>query len=150
MAREFGGARVLQTVVAAIVLTAVIPPAAATGLARWRVARAHRAVADLARVLAAEDDRIRSAGASETICGPGRLPFAAGPGVDWLQRSIYQAPGYAAGWEKDPWGRCYLFAQGRYTAGKPALVLSAGTNGEVETPLDASAPSGDDIAARVR
>ena len=150
MTSHFSGVRVVAVVVAALALTVGLPPAAATALARWRVARAERTVVYLAGEMSRQHARVRETTAAETICGPGRLPYPAGPGAPWLQRSILQSPAYAAGWPADPWGRCYLFNVGKYLSDGSGLVLSAGTNGEVETPLDANAPAGDDIAATVR
>lgn len=150
MTNHFSGRKAVVVLVAALALTAGLPPAAATALARWRVSRAQQTLQLLAREIAAQEQRVHETSGAEVLCGPGRLPYAAGPGVPWLRRSIVQSPEYAAGWPPDPWGRCYLFDVHRYLESGSGLVLSAGTNGEVETPLGALAAAGDDLAAIVR
>ena len=57
----------------------------------------------------------------------------------------------------DPWGNKYLVNIGKAdpSAGKAVWVISAGSNGQLETSSDASAsgtltPGGDDIAARIK
>jgi hypothetical protein len=146
----FSGRSVLVAAIVAIVLTAGLPPLAARTLARSRVERAAASSAQIVEAMRLNRGRLGALDGLQIVCGPGRLPYAAGPGVVWLQRPMLQSPQFASGWPADPWGRCYLFDVRRYIERGESLVLSAGTNGEVETPIDASAPAGDDIVALVR
>lgn len=81
--------------------------------------------------------------------------MASGPGmhVDQFLNSEQFAP---RGWNgpylkreigPDPWGRAYVInVNGFFSSGERVLVLSAGPNGQINTPLTATVASGDDIA----
>jgi hypothetical protein len=80
------GKQVLASVIAIILATAVVPPAAAWAVNHQRVARADREVAAIAEALSArpaELARVRSA--SAVLAGPGEMPAANAPDVQmWL------------------------------------------------------------------
>lgn len=150
MPHDFEGRRVAAIVGLMVVLTAVLPPAAAYTLAQWRITRAERLAADAAGPLGMRKLELHQiAGAQPVVCGPGRLPRGAGPGVEWLQAPAVAGPSFDASWPQDPWGHCYLLHVGGILEGG-GLLISAGPNGTIETPLGATAPAGDDIAAMVR
>jgi hypothetical protein len=151
MANPFAGRRVAAMVALLVVLTAVIPPAAAYGLARWRVSRAGELAAAAAGPLAARKQELKdAAGTQAVVCGPGRLPDAAGPGREWLQSPVAAGDAFGADWPQDPWGRCFLLNVRGVLESGGGLLISAGPNGTIDTPLHAASPAGDDIAALVR
>lgn len=151
MAASFDGRRVAVRVVVLALLTAVIPPAAAYSLARWRVAQAAERAGAAAPVLAERRDELRDlAGRHAVVCGPGRLPRADGEAFGWVESPVAAGASFADVWPQDPWGRCYLLNVRRLLDGGGGLLISAGPNGTIDTPLSASVPSGDDIAALVR
>lgn len=152
MANPFDGRRVAAMVVLLVVLTAVLPPAAAYTLAQWRIARATETASVAAGELAARMDELRqAAGARAVLAGSGcRLPQASSAGLAWLQAPVAAGRAFEASWPQDPWGRCYLLHVPEAGRGAGGLLISAGPNGSIDTPLDAPAPAGDDIAALVR
>ena len=151
MARQFEGRRVAALVIGAIVLTAVIPPAAAYALAQWRITRALTLAHDAAAPLAAQQDDLRRvAGRQPIMCGPGRMPNGQGSGAAWVGAPVAAGGTFDAIWPRDPWGRCYLLNVSRVLSGEGGLLISGGPNGTIETPIDASSPSGDDIGVLVR
>lgn len=151
MAGRFSGSRVALTVAALIVLTAVIPPAAAYALAQWRIARGYETAAVAAVGLGRQKDLLgRIAGELDVVCGPGRLPDASTAGRDWLRNPVAARTQFGADWPTDPWGRCYLLnVRGLLESGS-GLLISAGPNSAIDTPLTATAAAGDDIAVTVR
>lgn len=151
MANPFDGRRVAAMVAVLVALTAVLPPAAAYTLAQWRITRATQTASAAAVRLAARMDDLReAAGTRAVIAGSGcRLPQASGPGLAWLRAPIAAGRAFESSWPQDPWGRCYLLHVPE-AGGHGGLLISAGPNGAIDTPLDASVPAGDDIAALVR
>lgn len=151
MAREFEGRRVAAFVLAAVVLTAVIPPAAAYTLARWRITRALTLAEAAAGPLAAEKEGLRAVAAGHAVvCGPGRMPDARGSGLAWVSAPATAGRSFDAMWPPDPWGRCYLLNVARVLAGDGGLLISGGPDGTIETAVDATTPAGDDIGVVVR
>ena len=80
-------------------------------------------------------------------------PMASGPGMplhDFLNSGDYggsdwQGP-YLETVSCDPWGNAYLVnTQGYFNPAERILVLSAGENGVIDTPLAATAACGDDV-----
>jgi hypothetical protein len=122
------GSFVVRGVLLALLATVVLPPAAAWWLNSRRVAATEGRVAAAAIGAAAMDQ-------GRVVCGPGRLPIIN------ATDAVIDA-GDASGREADAWGQCLLVGHG--------WVLSAGANGVVETPLDATTTYGDDIGARLR
>ena|SRR5687768_8628601 len=151
MAGQFEGRRVTGLVLTLVVMTAVIPPAAAYALAEWRISRAERAASEAAGPLGARKADLReAAGTHHVVCGPGRLPRGEGAGAEWVDNPVSAGVTLGAIWPQDPWGRCYLLnVRGVMEAGG-GLLISAGPNGTIDTPLDAASPAGDDIAVIVR
>ena len=151
MSQRFAGRRVARLVLLLVVLTAVIPPAAAYSLARWRIATARSLAETAAPVLAERSDELRDvAGRQRVVCGPGRLPRAEGAAFPWIESPVSAGASFAEIWPQDPWGRCYLLDVRSLLEGRGGLLISAGANGSIDTPLSASAPYGDDIAAVAR
>lgn len=151
MANQFAGRRVAAIVVVIVALTAVIPPAGAYALARWRVTRAWQLAEEGAASLGARKLELQSAaGMQSVVCGPGRVPRGEGPSFRWVENPVAAGSTFAGIWPQDPWGRCYLLNVRALTDTGSGLLISAGPNGEIDTPLGATAPAGDDIAATVR
>lgn len=148
---EFSGRRTAIAVTLLVVLTAVIPPAGAYALARWRVVRAN---ANAVAAVALFRERIpvlrELAGEATVIAGPGRMPRGQGLGEAWVQNPVSLAASFDEPWPIDPWGRAYLLDVGALVERGAGLLISAGPNGEIETAIGASAPAGDDVAAVVR
>jgi hypothetical protein len=141
--------RQLAAALAAIVLaTAVLPPLGAYVLNQSRVERAATDTRRLADDLRPRPEVVTLAG-DGVVCGTGRLPLARGAGLEWLANPTTIREVFGAGGPQDPWGRCYLANLGDARRGVPVLVLSAGPNGFIDTPLGAPGPAGDDIGARV-
>ena len=151
MATAFEGHRITRTVLAIVVLTAVLPTAAAKALATWRITRA----GELARIgadrlashrgdLSSSDSRLH------VMCGPGRRPRAASDAEGWLHETVRAPESLQRDWPQDPWGRCYLLNTPAWFREGAGLLISAGPNGTIETPIHAAAPGGDDIGAVVR
>jgi type II secretory pathway pseudopilin PulG len=140
----------LTGVLAIIVLaTAVVPPLAAWSLNRSRVERALADVRSIADYLRRSDDAARAAATTEVVCGSGRLPKSEAAGEAWVRSPTALQDVFGSSRPRDPWGRCYLANIGGRGAGMPVLVLSAGSNGLIDTPIGAPAPYGDDIGTRV-
>ena len=151
MADVFSGGRVARGVALCFVLTAIVPPAGATLLAGWRVSRASALAASTAEALAGRTPALRDlAGGPGVLTGPGRLPRAGAAGAAWVQNPVDVSATPIGSWPTDPWGRCYLLRIGAAAENGPGLVISAGPNGEIDTPLGASTAGGDDIGAPVR
>lgn len=135
------GRQVLGSVVAIVLATAVLPPAAAWAVNQRRVARAEREVVALAERLNARGSDLAPAGSTATVlCGSGQMPAA----VAEETRVWTFAPPVSP----DPWGNCYLIHPTRADPSQPAVrIISAGPNGTIETPLNGAAQrGGDDIA----
>lgn len=151
MSTQFSGRRVASLVVALVVLTAVIPPAAAYGLARWRVSRAMTLAERAAPLLSERRGMLRdSAAGKDVLCGPGRVPAARAPGLAWIAGPVKATVAFEPVWPQDPWGRCYLLNARAVLDHGAGLLISAGPNGTIDTPLDAASPAGDDIGVVVR
>lgn len=151
MASEFEGRRVAAIVALLVVLTAVLPPAAAYTLARSRISRAQALASDAAGQLTSrKPELLAAAGTHAVVAGNGRLPHASDDGLGWLQAPVPAGRELESIWPLDPWGRAYLLNARAVLAGDGGLLISAGPNGSIDTPLDASSPAGDDIAAIVR
>jgi len=149
--RQYSGPRIALSVAGLLALTAIGPPAGAYALARWRLASAMSSAQAGAEMLAARKAELADlAGDAVVLSGPGRLPRANEAGQDWVQNPVSVATAFEHEWPRDPWGRCYLLHVAPILRGEPALLLSAGPNGDVETPLTALTPAGDDIGAPVR
>ena len=140
--------RVLALSLLAIVALAAAPFAVATVFSARRISAAQ---ADTERLAGA----LRGAGANDAetrvLIGAGNLPVALAQ-QEWLRgpsAPLRESPGSREGEVPvDPWRNAYLANIG---ARGPVWVLSAGANGEIETPFDgATAPAGDDVAHRVR
>jgi general secretion pathway protein G len=50
----------------------------------------------------------------------------------------------------DPWGNYYFLAASSFVNTSPVILLSAGPNGQVDTPAFSLAPIGDDIGLRIK
>ncbi len=145
------GGQLLLALVAAVLVTAVLPPGAAWWLNRHRVqqtmerarvgAEAVRSHAD-ARQL----DRVNAA----VVCGPGRIPKAGGASDDWVRETVIAPALFGAGMPTDAWGQCFLMNVEAWKSGGHVWILSAGPNGRVDTPLGAGTVQGDDIAVVVK
>jgi len=144
------GGRVVHALLLALLATAVVPPAGAWGLNRYRVeqtrSRAEGAVVALRERLAAP---LQTAVPIVVACGPGRMPDA-GPTGQWVSRAIQAPQLFGEGMPTDGWGRCFLLNIGALERGGPVWVMSAGPNGRIETYSDAEVLAGDDIGVRVR
>lgn len=151
MANEFDGRRVAVMVTLLLALTAILPPTAAYTLARARISRAQQLASDAARPLGSRKrELLAAAGTQAVVAGPGRLPQASGEAVAWLQAPVAAGRAFESDWPRDPWGRAYLLDARAVLAGEGGLLISAGPNGSIDTPLGANAPAGDDIAAIVK
>lgn len=151
MSQPFEGRRVAFMVALLVMLTAVIPPVAAYALAYWRVRSAAERAESAASMLGSRrDDLRRIANGQDTICGPGRMPGGAGTGLGWVSNPVAAGPTLDRIWPQDPWGRCYLLDVASLLRSGSGLLISAGPNAVIETPLSASAATGDDIAVLVR
>lgn len=150
------GAQLTAALVAIVVATAVIPPAAAWSLNAGRVSQtSRRAIAAIERLGSAATDVAGFTTSTGIVCGPGRLPGSRAARshpahVAWL-RELRRAPElYGAGMPTDAWGRCFLMNIGDWASGGPVWLLSAGPNGLMETPPNALVSGGDDIGGRLR
>lgn len=145
------GAQLITALIAIVIATAVIPPAAAWWLNAGRVSQTSRRVTVAIGRLGADVDKT----ATGVVCGPGRLPGARVTGSHpahsaWL-RELRPAPElFGAGMPTDAWGRCFLMNIGAWASGGPVWLLSAGPNGLIDTPPNALVPGGDDIGGRLR
>ena len=152
------GQRVLATGGLILLATAVVPPLGAFAVNRARVRTAAAAVRTVAQALRGDEPRLlEMARCADVLCGPGRMPLARLPNAQgWVT-----AP--RAGWgttragpgalSPDPWGNCYVVNLAAANSSSMAVrALSAGPDGIIETPFDASsdAPVGDDVRMRIR
>ncbi len=145
--RMSGGQLAIVLVLIALA-TAVIPPLGAWSLNRWRVERAAADVEAIAQFLRARRAPVGPADGG-VVCGDGRLPKAAPGGEAWLRRPTSLQDAFGPSRPRDPWGRCYVANIGA-PPDEPVLLVSAGPNGLIDTPLGAGAPHGDDVGTRVR
>jgi hypothetical protein len=153
------GRRVLAALGLILLATAVLPPAAAwrVNLSRVRVASAE--VAALADILRSASPELRNAArGSDVLYGPGRVPSAQTPATArWVaapRAAFALVVGDRHALSSDPWGNGYVVNLSAIAAAEPTSlwVLSAGPNGIIDTPFVSSsgAPTGDDVAIRVR
>lgn len=144
------GAHVARMLLLTVLATAVVPPAAAWGLNRYRIeqtrTRAEQAAVALRHRLAVP---IETEVPIVVACGPGRMPDS-GPTGEWVSRAIQAPQLFGEGMPTDGWGRCFLLNFGALREGGPIWVMSAGPNGRIETYSDASQLAGDDIGVRVQ
>jgi hypothetical protein len=72
-----------------VALTAVIPPAGAYALARWRITRANAdAQAAVATFRNLKGELQEIAGDGAVVAGPGRMPRGEGPGDAWVENPV--------------------------------------------------------------
>lgn len=154
------GRQTAGIVLTSLLATLVIPPTGAWLLNARRIEETVRRVdAGAAAVARGRVVNDMASGGPAIVCGDGRIPDisentvrARSGDVDlstheaWLTavRPAQQVPG--ASLQADAWGRCLLVR----LQPTPALVVSAGPNGIIETLISATVPGGDDIAAVVR
>lgn len=144
------GRDVALVVAAAILATAIAPPLAAWRLNQSRVDSAAQTAGTIAVHLRNQRESLSPAGqAGEIVCGPGRLPQAGDNGRAWLAAPTSNADLFGPQRPTDPWGRCYLVNLSGLATGEPVLLLSAGPNALIDTPIGASQPAGDDVGVRV-
>jgi hypothetical protein len=145
------GAQLVSALIAIVIATAVIPPAAAWWLNAGRISQTSRRVTAAIGRLATEAEKTGTG----MICGPGRLPGARPTGshpahTAWL-RELRSAPElFGAEMPTDAWGRCFLMNIGAWASGDPVWLLSAGPNGLMDTPPTGLVLGGDDIGGRLR
>lgn len=145
--------RELVLVLLAIVLaTGVVPPAAARWVNGYRVKQTETRALHAAEAIAAGGPNLATLEPSvEVACGPGLLPKADGPEQErWISHAVMAPALFGARHLPDAWGQCLLMNVGARRRGEPAWILSAGPNGRVDTPLGAIALVGDDIGVIVR
>ena len=151
MTRAFSNKNVAASVGVILLMTAVVPPAGAYALATWRISRTTELANAAAAVLGTRKENLHSAArGADVVAGPGRLPRAAEHARGWIRSPVNARAAFAGQWPTDAWGRCYLLNMRQLSETGSALLLSAGPNGEIDTPLNAAAPQGDDIAATIR
>ncbi len=158
------GSQLVAAIAVVILVTAVLPPAAAWSLNEARIAQTQERARAASERLRARADELAAIGTTVGIaCGPGRLPdivpamataraaAAARPSHQaWLFGATI-APGlFGGGMPTDAWGHCFLLNVGDWASDGPVWILSTGPNGLVDTPTNASAIGGDDVGARVR
>ena len=141
------GAQLLLALAAVILTTAVVPPGAAWWLNRHRVRQTSERASLVA--VAVRDHGIGRAD-SAVVCGPGRLPKAAPGGDAWVRQTAIAPEIFGAGTPTDAWGQCFLMNVSDWKTGGHVWILSAGPNGQVDTPLGAAAAVGDDIGVLVK
>lgn len=153
------GRRLVAVLCLTVAATAVVPPL----LAWWLNARRERHTREMLERTGGElvSGRIRSDGPTAVFCADGRRPdmdatTAATRGLSaampthrtWLEEATANArdaalPPDAA----DAWDHCLFLRSGGQ---QPMLLLSAGANAVVETPLRADAAAGDDLLIVVK
>jgi len=148
------GRRVARHVLLALVATAVVPPLLASGLNGQRESSTRRMLRQsVPRVI--EVVRSTPRDRVSVTCGDGRPPeidhaTAADRGLSghwmtheqWitlLSPTAHLEEGVLAA---DAWDRCVMVRAG---SGLPPVLLSAGANGLVETPVEGTTSGGDDI-----
>jgi len=134
------GGQVVLVLLLAVLATAVLPPAGAW----WLNARR---VAETTDRLVSAEGRVTPAARRTVVCGPGRLPpvdtrFAGPTHVAWVSAALINPEPFGAGMPTDAWGRCFLLTD--------RWLLSAGPNGIVDTPFEATQVVGDDIGRRLQ
>lgn len=142
------GRHVILVLAMAVLATAVVPPLAAWQLNHARIERAAATAQQIAahlRAHGAPAPAVRDA----VVCGPGRLPRAADSGRGWLASPAASVDLFGVTRPTDPWGRCFLVNLSALARGEPVLVISAGPNALVDTPLGAPGAARDDVAVRV-
>ncbi len=157
------GAQVAAALAAILMATSVLPLAAAWLLNETRIAQTRTRVLRAGEELRANFSLVIASGVSGVACGPGRPPDLVLPVVNaraaaaalathdaWLRGARRAPEWFGPRMPADAWGRCLLLNLGEGSADGPVWLLSAGPNGVVETPPDASAPVGDDIGDRIR
>lgn len=156
------GRQLVGALVAILVATVVVPPAAAWSLNRIRVGQtAERARIAVARLQSSPGLFAGFEGAG-VACGPGRMPDLVPATVTareavflpahrgWLDGARPAPEVFGAGMPTDAWGRCFLLDANAWASGEPVWLLSAGPNGLVDTPRHAVTLGGDDIGGRLR
>jgi type II secretory pathway pseudopilin PulG len=144
------GGQVAAILIAIGVATAVVPPAAAWKLNQTRVERAAFTAREIAQYLRANRDQVEGvASRAEIACGFGLVPKSPRPDDPWLKSPLALSDLYGASRPTDAWEQCYLLHIGALRSGGPVLLLSTGPNGLIDTPLESSAPVGDDVGVRV-
>jgi len=152
------GWRVVRHLALALVATAVAPPLLAWGLNAQREAQTRRMMEGSVHSQSGAGPAGVSGDVAHVACGSGAIPdidqqTASDRGLaqawmnhqGWLA-ALGQAAARQQGLPKDAWDHCILMRAG---GGAAAVMLSAGANGLIETPLDASVPDGDDILVTV-
>jgi hypothetical protein len=148
--QPISGRRVAAVLLGVVAATAVVPPAAAWRLNQSRIERAARVATAIAQHLRAERADVSAlAERTDVVCGFGRVPKAGPSGAPWLNAPMTVQDVFGPSRPTDPWGRCYLLNAGSLSRGEPVLVLSAGPNGFIDTPIGAPEPAADDVGARV-
>ena len=150
------GRRVLGSLVMTLLATGVLAPALAVALNAGREARTLETLTQ-AGVLLSPD--LGSAEAESISCGQGPLPdiderTAEQRGLAnlwatheaWL-RAVRAEMGDRLPLPPDAWGRCIVY---RRSAAPSPMLVSAGANGLIETPLDAMTAGGDDLVLVTR
>lgn len=147
------GRKLAAALVAIALLTLVLPPLAARQVNQHRIAIARQDVDRIAASLTGERqaalvEAIAAAdGGPLVLTGPGAAPGVP-PGLGWPAGRMFPWSALSDNESRDPWGNHYLIAIGG-GPGAPAVVLSAGPNGTIDTPFaTAASPRGDDIASR--
>ena len=147
------GAQLLLALLVIGLATAVVPVVAA-----WRL-NVHRVAETQARAnVAAEtarrrlDDRSVTHTTESVVCGPGKVPKAA-PGEErdaWVRFTVTAPQLFEVAMPTDAWAQCFLMNVGAATTGGRVWILSAGPNGQIDTPFGSPTLMGDDIGAVVR
>ncbi|MEO6223010.1 MAG: hypothetical protein ABIP90_07150 [Vicinamibacterales bacterium] len=157
------GAQLAAALVAILFATAGLPPAAAWTLNKTRITQTQdRARAATERLRVTGEWSTAFASNSGIVCGPGRLPDREPPSGDaraavslaahgaWLRGARVTPDLFGPGMPTDAWGRCFLLNVDSWMSGRPVWLLSAGPNGLIDTPPDATELGGDDIGGRLQ
>ena len=146
------GGQLLLTIAGIVFVTAVVPPGAAWSLNRYRVNQTQERATQAALRLRAAATIVPPSRAAGVACGPGEMPTIRSTGSedDWVRNAVAMPEVFGAGMPTDAWGRCFLMNIGEWPRGGRVWIVSAGANGFIDTPLGATALSGDDIGAIVR
>ena len=150
------GRRVLGSLVITLMATGALAPALAVALNAGREAQT-REILRQAIVPSAPD--AFSLQAASISCGQGPLPDIDERTAE--QRGLSHVWSTHAAWlyavraetgdrlpiPPDSWGRCVLYRRGAVAA---PMLVSAGANGLIETPLDAITAGGDDLVLVTR
>lgn len=142
------GRKLAGALIVIVLLAFVLPPVAASRVSRARLDRAAHDVSAIAANLAGEAlGGTEGSPSALVLAGSGELPRWTADDWPETQQPVPRAIG------PDPWGNRYLIVARPRPHG--IVVLSAGPNGLVETPLLSMAsgqpgavkPGGDDLAA---